>query len=420
MVAGLGSHSTSAAVEDEGEIRPAWTIIENVGYWGDYFYWDNSASPGARCANSGTTVDIRLVGPALYTNALHYSQPVTVHWDLYKLLSNGTPSLVRQSSVYSATAYYDDAAVYGDLTFNDLQIGPTYIGVARLTWWDWYGNVEGYSDALYDYYATYTNGSYNGVKDACYSPYHPTASLSPTSGTVNSNASFSISSYPPNTSIGVRWDGTLLGTIGTNSSGKASGTFKIPAAPMGTHKVRFSVGSIGTERTFTVIPRIKVIPGEVSRGQTVNISLRGYKARETVRIRWKKGSVWVEIAQVTTSNSGSANIDVKVPTWAPVGPNSVRGDSVNSTGGRAQTNAVTVKSPPTPTPTVTPTLTPTRTPTATKTPSPSPTATLTPSPTPTATATAEPTFTATPTETATPEPTSTATPTATSTPTPED
>jgi hypothetical protein len=497
----FASASTSAtyASEDSSPIRPAWTPIGGGGYGGPYIYYDSSSLPGVQCENHGTKVDISLNGVRVYSNAAYNSETVSVQRYLFRLTS-GDPVLVAQSSIQYRTAYYYTPATFPYYTFYERAVGPTYIGVARIIWYNSYGSPIGFEDAVYDYYGTYTYGSYAGIRNACYDPYHPTASLSPTSGwvgssvtysigsfpqgvkvnvlwdgskslgsvtvssngkasgsfkvpatsagshrvkfqagqyvversftvkslsmslspssgTVNSTANFSVSTYPPNTTIALRWDGTVLATFHTNSSGNASGSFVVPAAPMGTHTVRLSVGSIGTERTFTVIPRIKVIPGEVSRGQTVNISLRGYKARETVRIRWKKGSSWVEIAQVTTSSTGSANIDVKVPTWAPFGPNSVRGDSANSTGGRAQTNAVTVKSPPTPTPTATPTRTPS--PTATKTPSPTPTATMTPSQTPTATATAEPTFTHTPTETATPEPTSTFTPTATSTPTPE-
>jgi hypothetical protein len=101
----------------------------------------------------------------------------------------------------------------------------------------------------------------------------------------------------------------------------------------------------------------------------VNISLRGFGARETVLIRWQRGSSWIQLAQVTTSSTGSANIDVKVPTWAPDGAASVRGDGPI---GRAQTNAFIVTGGPfapatgnTPTPTATATLTPTPSPTAT-------------------------------------------------------
>jgi hypothetical protein len=257
------------------------------------------------------------------------------------------------------------------------------------------------------------------------------ASLSPTSGIVNSGVSFSISWFPPNTTIGIKWDSTSLGTIQTNSSGKASGSFRVPAAPMGKHTVRWSVGSITAQRTFTVVPRIKVIPGTVSRGQTVNFSLRGYAKYETVRIRWKKGSTWVEIGRVRTSGTGSANAYLKVPAWAPDGPASVRGDSLNSTGGRAQTNAVTVSGgtyrpaeatkTPTPSPAATKTPTATATPKATSTPvaTASPTTTSTVgSPTPSPPATSQPSATAEPSQSPTAEPTSEAPqPSPTATPT---
>jgi hypothetical protein len=328
------------AADDGGTFHPAWTIVENHGYWGNYSYYDKSSSPGAECANQGTTVDITFVGPDLYANALHFYQPVTVRWDLYKLSSSGSHSLVRSSSECLDYAYDDAAAVYGYYTFYDLPIGPTYVGVARLTWYDWDNTVEGWSDARYDYYSTYVNGSYKGVKNGCSSPYSPSASLTPTSGIVGSTVSFSTSSFPANTSLTVKWDSTTLGSISTNSSGQAFGSFKAPAAPMGAHTVRWSTGSFAAQRTFTVTPRIKLTPSaNVRRGQTVNVSLRGYAAHETVNIRWKKGSSWVQIAHITTSSTGSANIDVHVPTFVPDGPTSVRGDG---SYGRAQTNAVTV------------------------------------------------------------------------------
>jgi hypothetical protein len=145
--------------------------------------------------------------------------------------------------------------------------------------------------------------------------------------------------------------------------------------------VRFSVGSIGTERSFTVKPSIKVTPSTVSRGQTVTVSLRGYKKNETVRILWKKGLTWVEIARVTTSSTGSKDVALRVPSWAPSGAASVRGDSLNVSGGHAVTSAITVN-------TVS-----VRSSDATKAPTPTPTKTATPPPTATATATVAPTQT---------------------------
>jgi parallel beta-helix repeat protein len=216
------------------------------------------------------------------------------------------------------------------------------------------------------------------------------ASVSPTRGTVNTWATAAVSGYPPNHSLYLRWDGTLLGTFPINGAGAATARFRIPAAPKGNHVLRLSATGVAKTVNYEIVPRIKLIPGTAARGQTVNVSLRGFAARETVRIRWQRGSSWIQLAQVTTSSTGSANIDVKVPTWALDGAASVRGDGPI---GRAQTNAFIVNGGPfnsatgnTPTPTAT----------ATPPPTPSPTATVTIEPTmPMETATVEPTATKT-------------------------
>jgi hypothetical protein len=95
--------------------------------------------------------------------------------------------------------------------------------------------------------------------------------------------------------------------------------------------------------TFEVAPRIKILDSPAIRGQIVNVSLRGYARGETVRIRWQQGERWITLATVITSNSGSANVSVQVPTWAPNGFNSVRGDG---TVFRQQTNSVYVQGGP--------------------------------------------------------------------------
>ena len=88
---------------------------------------------------------------------------------------------------------------------------------------------------------------------------------------------------------------------------------------MGNHQIRWTSGQFSASSAFTVIPGIKVTPASVVRGQTVDVSLRGFAAREVVRIRWNKGSSWVEVARVTTSNTGSANVNVAVPSFASFG-----------------------------------------------------------------------------------------------------
>jgi hypothetical protein len=135
-----------------------------------------------------------------------------------------------------------------------------------------------------------------------------------------------------------------VGTVNTNGAGAVSGTFKVPATTGGPgQQITFKSGSVSRTVLFEVAPRIKVNASPAVRGQYADVSLRGYAKNESVRIRWKKGSSWVTLANVITSNTGSANVNVRVPTWAPNGLNSVRGDGSHF---RQQTNAVNVQGGP--------------------------------------------------------------------------
>jgi hypothetical protein len=233
-----------------------------------------------------------------------------------------------------------------------------------------------------------------------------TAAISPTRGTVNAWVRVSVTGLAPGSSVTLAWAGKPLASehpIVAGSTGSAAGRFRVPATPVGSYAVQILTSRGMRELFYTVVPRIKLIPGTASRGDIVNVSLRGFARRESVRIRWKRGESWVELARVTTSNTGSANVYVAVPTWVPDGPTSVRGDGSIA---RAQTNAFVVSGGPTAaeiTPTSEPTASPTPTPASSPTVEPAETPTLesTPSPSPTATVPLEPTIA--PTET--PEPT---------------
>jgi hypothetical protein len=142
-----------------------------------------------------------------------------------------------------------------------------------------------------------------------------------------------------------------IATVNANGGGAVSGSIKVPATPGGSgQQIRFTSGSVSRTVLFEVAPRIKVIyPGAAAmRGQVVDISLRGYAKNETVRIRWQDGDGvgWRTIGTVVTSNSGSANILLPVPSFAANGIQSVRGDG---TVLRQQTNVVTIQGGPGPT-----------------------------------------------------------------------
>jgi hypothetical protein len=177
----------------------------------------------------------------------------------------------------------------------------------------------------------------------------PAVTISPLRTTVNSWINYSLIGYPRHATVTINWrrlSGSLLliGTVKTDGNGAASGKFQAPATPGGPgQKITFVSGSVSKTLSFEIAPRIKVLTSPAARGQLAEVSLRGYAKNETVRIRWKKGDGWATIGSVVTSNTGSANLFVTVPIWAPNGFNSVRGDG---TVFRQQTNVVYVQGGP--------------------------------------------------------------------------
>jgi hypothetical protein len=237
-------------------------------------------------------------------------------------------------------------------------------------------------------------------QSAASSYVNQTLTLSSTRGTVGSLVSVTLTHFPPDRMVQIWWDGQSVGSVHVNDLGVGAMSLKVPAATKGVHTVTAASGNTTlASKPFEVVPRIKLIPGMVGWGEPVNVSLRGYAPWTVVRIRWLRGSTWIEVARVSTSKTGSANIDVIVPSWAPLGANSVRGDAVTADGGRAQTNAfradrlisvvdpvetlrpiegTPVRSSPTPTPTVEPAIEPSVSPTNTPTVAPTSTPIATP------------------------------------------
>lgn len=225
----------------------------------------------------------------------------------------------------------------------------------------------------------------------------PSASISPVRTTVNNWIIYAIADFPPNSTVSITWTrlsgGTIdIGTVQVDSNGAATGQFRVPATPGGPGQtITFAAGTVQATATFEVAARIKVNTNPGVRDEVVDVSLRGYGRQETVRIRWQNpAGQWIELAQVVTSNTGSANVPVVVPAWAAEGLNSVRGDGTQF---RQQTNAVQIVSPP-----VTPAEEPTPIPTEPPTVEPEPTATEPPDESPT------PEPTETPADPATPDP----------------
>jgi hypothetical protein len=425
----------------------AWVVTDEWGQTGPHTMIDthSNGGTGVVCRNdlttSPATVAIEVKEVLLSSAKPDIAQSTSVRYLLYQELPNGSRDLLGQSPLETKSIEASGWASFGPYVFTGRALGPLYIVVVEMSWYDAQGSVSGRLRARVSNYAvetlrpgeTFANN--RTIQTYCRSPLPPSVSTSATRGVVQSTLRYSLRYFPSDVTVAVRWDGKSLGTVKTTSSGEAFGSLRIPAAPLGNHEIRWTTGTWSDAASFTIVPRIRVIEGTVKRGQTVNISLRGFAARETVRIRWKKGTSWVEIGRVTTSSTGSANVYLKVPTWAKDGPASVRGDG---TYGRAQTNAVMVSGGPYTSSTVkaTPSPAPTKTPSPTATPrsvpatatasatSPAPTDSPASIPTEFATATATPTAvvetsTPEPSPTATDEPTETVVPVATETVQPE-
>jgi hypothetical protein len=179
----------------------------------------------------------------------------------------------------------------------------------------------------------------------------PSASIAPAASTVNNWITYTIENFPALSPVSLSWTrlsgGSIdLGVVQTDASGAASGQFRVPATPGGPNQaITFRSGNASAIARFEVKPRIKVNTSPAIRGQAADVSLRGYARQEEVRIRWFNPTTgaWVELARVNASNTGSVNVNVIVPAFAPDGMNAVRGDGTTF---RQQTNTVLVQAPP--------------------------------------------------------------------------
>ncbi|MGH2535571.1 MAG: hypothetical protein ACRDJW_25215 [Thermomicrobiales bacterium] len=354
LVALAGSPALWTAAQDSPGTSEehTWTPAESTeGTVGPYQFTDLAGDPGVRCVNDLRSfpgdVAGTLTAASLSVMPTRDSQVVGARANFFQQQPSGAIELITQSDIVIRTASGSTWVPFSDISFTGLPVGPIYLAQLEIFWYDHGGqSVEGSVRRPIRFYQRIVHREGGTVveppDDVCHSPDQPVVVAATERGIVNSHLAFDLIYFPIDVPLQVRWDSTRLDSVQTDDRGEVHGSFRIPAAPMGPHTIRWFTGDWTASATFTVVPRIKITPGLVARGQTVDVSLRGYAAREIVRIRWQNGASWEEVARVTTSGTGSANIDVAVPAWAPDGANSVRGDSIASGGGRAQTNAVEV------------------------------------------------------------------------------
>jgi hypothetical protein len=228
--------------------------------------------------------------------------------------------------------------------------------------------------------------------------------------------------------------GIVMASAVADKYGRAEATFAIPASTVSGHKIAGKGASSGlsASRTFTVQPSLLLSPSSGKPGATIQVSLRGFQAGETVDIKLEGRSGPVKQIEVSSSGSAiaSSSTAFKIPTSYDPGDYQVTATGQSSHVNAFRTLSVLLPTgatapSPTPTTTVSPTesatevASPEETVVATETATEAPTDVPTDTPTaaPTETETATPTDTPTETETPTETPAETATPSPTVTPT---
>jgi hypothetical protein len=132
----------------------------------------------------------------------------------------------------------------------------------------------------------------------------------------------------------VKFDSTLVATTTVNSSGVGTVSIKVPAGVKGSHFVTASSKNFAAQKTLNISPRIKISPISGIPGSGFGVSLRGFAKAQKVTIRWYNGSSYVILGSVTTSSTGSANVNYYVPTTYRGGH---KVEAVPSSGGSVST-----------------------------------------------------------------------------------
>ena len=234
--------------------------------------------------------------------------------------------------------------------------------------------------------------------------------LSKTESRYNGIVIATVTGFPPNAPVSLRWDTSAeIASLVTDLQGAGQALFRTPLAVFGNHTVS-AIGTPGgnASATLRVTPRIKLTAASGPENTTLRVYLYGFAANERVEIQWARHgqSSYTVLKTLTIASNGRATSLITVPQGSDPGTWNITGKVI---GVRRSTRIAFLVTEPASTNTPTPTSTPEPTATATSEPEPSvtstaePTATITPTPEPTTseTSTLEPSSTLEPTPTAT-------------------
>jgi hypothetical protein len=178
----------------------------------------------------------------------------------------------------------------------------------------------------------------------------PAVSLSVSSGPVRTRAKASLSGFKRLEAFEIRWyTGNSFQVVATGAvtrGGARSITFTVPNTPRGTHTVRAAGAAGSVANTSFVVKQSITLSEEVGApGASIKATLRGYKARAQVQLRFfptsSAGSTLAILGSTTVSSTGTGTITFTIPGNAATTNHRVEGRETVS--GVLATTAIKVK-----------------------------------------------------------------------------
>jgi subtilisin len=178
-----------------------------------------------------------------------------------------------------------------------------------------------------------TDGDDEGVLNASGHSF-ATLGLSRTSAQVDQSLSVTLKGFAPNEHVAIKLDSTTCASVKVAANGEGLVTFKVPALTKGKHTVSAVSSNYLLKKSISISPRVRISPASGVPGSGFDISLRGFAKYQRVTLILANGASKITIGSVTTSGTGSANLDAVIPS-IPGGSHAVT--AVPATGGSVST-----------------------------------------------------------------------------------
>lgn len=160
----------------------------------------------------------------------------------------------------------------------------------------------------------------------------PIIDLRPDMGTVNRIVTISNrGGFKADANITIKFDGKVIASTVSNSSGGFLTTFKVPQSVVGTQTVSATDGTNVGTKTFKVVTNLAIVPKSGHVGRTVKINGTGFASMSSVKITFDS-----KVVDTTKSNeTGGFTTSITVPDNPagsyPIVATDAKGDSASST-----------------------------------------------------------------------------------------